>query len=140
MWMLPKRPPKRVHSGEPAELMQEIICDHVAWRVDQDLKFKRAGTPVRTNPDKKGFYKFALSMESAFNIQGVSNAYITHIKAMVPSKLNQQIGIWMREAGKKSLFHDDPTKNAAVRQFIEDSYNEVQPQFLTPAVAADGGV
>ena len=123
-----------------SRVMQEIICDHVAWRVDQDLKFKRAGTPVRTNPDKKGFYKFALSMESAFNIQGVSNAYITHIKAMVPSKLNQQIGVWMREAGKKSLFHDDPTKNAAVRQFIEDSYNDVQPQFLTPAVTADGGV
>jgi hypothetical protein len=121
-----------------SRLMQEIICDHVAWRVQQDLRLKSAGTPIRTNPDKKGFFRFALSMESAFNIPG--NGYIAFIKALVPSKLNQQIGIWMREAGKKSLFHDDPTKNAAVRQFFEDTYNDVQPQFITPAVAADGGV
>ncbi|HEX6226819.1 MAG TPA: hypothetical protein VFZ52_20515 [Chryseolinea sp.] len=121
-----------------SRLMQEIICDHVAWRVQQDLRLKSAGTPIRTNPDKKGFFKFGLSLESAFNIPG--NGYVAHIKALVPSKLNQQIGIWMREAGKKSLFHDDPTKNAAVRQFFEDAYNEVQPQFQTPVVPADGGV
>ncbi|HZB14910.1 MAG TPA: hypothetical protein VE467_17845, partial [Chryseolinea sp.] len=121
-----------------SRLMQEIICDHVAWRVQQDLRLKSAGTPIRTNPDKKGFFRFALSLEPAFNIPG--NGYMTHIKALVPSKLNQQIAIWMREAGKKSLFHDDATKNASVRQFFEDTYNDVQPQFATPAVAADGGV
>jgi hypothetical protein len=113
-----------------SQFMQEVICKHVAWRVQQDLNARATGAAVRPNPDKKGFYHGVLDQRGAVT----DNGYL----ADIGSDYNKQAAWWMRRAGQISLFHDDPTRNTAVRQFFEDTYNDVQPAFTTPAVVRDG--
>lgn len=120
----------------PSNIMGEIVCNHVAWRVQQDLQHKATGASIPVNPNKKGFFRYALALDGG----GWSdNGYLADLKAA--NKYNQQIAEWLlRIGGEKVLFHDDSTKNATVRQFFKDTYDEVKPQFLKPTVTEDGGV
>jgi len=120
----------------PWGIMGEVVCNHVAWRVDQDLLHKSTGAVIPANPNKKGFFRYALALDGG----GWSdNGYLADLKAA--GKYNQQIAEWLfRIGGEKALFHDDLTKNGAVRQFFKDTHDEVKPQFLKPTEPAEGGV
>jgi hypothetical protein len=121
-------------------IIGEIVCNHVAWRVQQDLQHKATGVPIPANPNKKGFFRYALALDgSGWPDNEPNSGYLHDLKAA--NKYNQQIAEWLlRIGGDKVLFHDDSTKNAAVRQFFKDTYDEVKPQFQKPTEAEDGGV
>ena len=130
----------------PWYIMGEIVSDHVAWRVQQDLQHKATGAPIPANPNTKGFFRFALvaldgagwKWEKDSSGQKKDSAYLADLKAA--NKYNEQIALWLQKIGaEKALYHDDPTKNTAVRKFFQDTYDAVKPAFAMPVEAADGG-
>jgi hypothetical protein len=117
--------------------MGELVCNHVAWRVDRDMLHGSTGASVPLDPDKKGFFRYALALDGAgWPDRG---GYLQDLKNS--NLYNRQIAEWLlRIGGEKALFHDDPAKNSAVRQFFRDVYADVGPSFSKPEVTADGGV
>lgn len=117
-------------------VMGEIICNHVAWRVRQDLLHRSTGQTIPANPNKKGFYRYALALDG---LGWRDNGYLQDLKNA--NLYNRQIAEWLlRVGGEKALFHDDATKNTAVRQFFKDVHAEVSPGFAKPTETDDGGV
>jgi hypothetical protein len=122
----------------PWYIMGELVCNHVSWRVQQDLRHKATGAAIKANPDKKGFFRYALALNAAGKTNWPDNGYLADLEAA--GKFRQQIAEWLQKiGGEKALYHDDPAKNAAVRQFMKDVYDEVKPAFAVPAEAAEGG-
>lgn len=109
--------------------MQELICDHVAFRVKQDTDL-RFGHPSPA-PQGGQFYRFALNLGR----RTYDNGYLT---ALTPAEYNHQIAIWMKAAGER-LFHDDPAKNQNVKQLFDSEFAAAQPGFATPTVDQFGG-
>jgi hypothetical protein len=97
--------------------------------------------PAKPNPDKKGFFRYALALDgNDWN----DNGYRADLKAS--GKYNEQIAAWMQKVGGgealnglKVLYHDDPVKTDFVRQLFKDTYDEVKPLFAKPTVPAEGG-
>jgi hypothetical protein len=127
------------HAGTPSTarfVTGEIFCNHVAWRVHQDLRNRSAGTAIATNPNKKGFFRYALALDGA---GWQDNGYLADLK--VAGDYNQQIALWLQKiGGEQGLFHEDAAKNTAVRQFFKDMFDAVKPAFTTPVEPEDGGV
>lgn len=123
----------------PWKIMGELVCNHVAWRVNQDLQHKATGAAIQANPNKKGFFHYALALKADGKTNWRDNGYLADLEAA--GKFRQQIAEWLQKiGGEKVLYHDDPTKNAAVRQFMKDVYDEVKPAFAVPIEAPDGGM
>lgn len=118
-------------------VMGEMVCNHVAWRVHQDLVHKANGTPIPANPSPKGFYRSALALDAS---SWPDNGYLADLKAA--GTYNRQIAEWLQKVGGANfmLFHDNASKNTAVRQFFKDVYDAVQPAFAKPTEAPDGTV
>lgn len=120
-------------------IMGELVCNHVAWRVNQDLQHKATGAAIAANPNKKGFFRYALALNAAGKTNWPDNGYLADLETA--GKFRQQIAEWLQKiGGDKVIYHDDPTKNAAVRQFMKDVYDEVKPAFAVPIEAPDGGM
>lgn len=123
----------------PWYIMGELVCNHVAWRVNQDLQNKATGAAIQSNPNKKGFFHYALALKADGKTNWPDNGYLADLEAA--GRFRQQIAEWLQKiGGEKALYHDDPTKNAAVRQFMKDVYDEVKPAFAVPPEAPEGGV
>ncbi|MCI4568154.1 D-alanyl-D-alanine carboxypeptidase family protein [Lysobacter sp. CFH 32150] len=127
------------YSGTPGiawYVMGEVTCNHVAWRVRQDLRNRSRKTPVPTNPNLKGFYRYALALDGG---AWRDNGYLADLKTA--GRYNEQIALWMLKiGGERALFHDDPAKNTATRQLFKDVYDRVKPAFDKPTEGDDGGV
>lgn len=117
-------------------VMGEVACNHIAWRVLQDLRNRSRGTPVPTNPNVKGFYRYALALDGG---GWPDNGYLADLKTA--GRYNEQIALWMlKVGGEKVLYHDDAARTNAVRQLFKDVYNLVKPAFAKPTERDDGGV
>jgi hypothetical protein len=112
-----------------SRFMQELICDHVAFRVKQDTdrRFGHPSPPVATGQ----LFRFALDLDPGT----FDNGYKA---ALSPAERNHQIAVWMKAAGSR-LFHDDPAKNLEVKRLFDAEFAAAQPSFATPSVAAFGG-
>lgn len=122
-----------------AYVMGELVCNHVAWRVQQDMQHKAVGTAIPTNPNKKGFFKYALALNASGKTNWPDNGYLADLETA--GTFRQQIAVWLQKiGGEKALYHDDTATNSAVRQFMKDVFTEVSPAFAVPTEAADGGM
>lgn len=132
-----------VNPGDPdalanaAEFMQELIANHVEWRVYKDIEHKWEGRPIPAWPRERAFYSFALILGT--KLVPDRNGYLTRLSITDPAAYNRQVGLWIRFAGQNGLFHDDASINTAVSQQFQDEFSLVQPGFATPTESPDGG-
>jgi hypothetical protein len=104
--------------------VQELMCDHVSFRVKHDMDRRSGHIPPTLQPGQ--LYRFAINLAKGT----VDNGYKA---ALSPADFNQQVAIWMGAASQR-LFHDDPARNAEVEAVFEAEVNLASAFFATPSI------